>query len=873
MEHRRPLPRGTPTFLFTDIEGSTRLLQRLGDRYARVRARHVDLLTQAFEDHGGVIFGSEGDALFVAFETAAGAVAGALAGQQALRDEPWPEDAAIRVRMGMHSGEVAVVDDDYVGMTVHIAARVAAAGHGGQVLATEVTVELAGDPPTRDLGRHELKDVGEHRILQLVCPGLDDDFPPLKVASSPHPTNLPAAVDVFIGRGDELDELLLAIDGNRLVTLTGPGGAGKTRLALEAARAALQRFRDGVWFVDLAAVDADERVVSAVAQALSVREGHEALADSLAQWLRGRDLLLVLDNCEQVVVGAGAFAVRFLAACPDLRILATSRSFLGVRGEHGVQTPPMRLPDAGDDRAAILASDAVELFLARAVSAAPAFDVGAVDLVTLAAVCRRLDGLPLAIELAAARLRVLSLEQLAARLDDRFRLLRSGPADVTRHQTLAAVVQWSYDLLAPDEQRTFERLGVFPHRFSLEMAEAVVAAPPISELDVVDLLSQLLEKSLIAALPTPDGMRYQMLETLRAFAIERLAERGEEAAVMSRLLAWSISVVDHLEAAIRTPAMDDALRSASRDAVTHRSAARWAATQGHAVPALRVAAMVPLSIHRTERVAELRSLLRAATDRAELDPVHEGHAWAALGNILFEVGDWAESAAANRRAVTAFERAGDLRLAGWSRYLLAHSHWGAGELDEVDRAVEVTIEGFRTTDDRMGLGYALWVAAMREAELSRAEELAAEADLQLRTVGVPNGIAHNVEGRGIIALEDGRLPDAARYVAEAVRIFAEYDNLGCAAHALEAAAVVLSPSGPPDPVAVQLLAAAERFRLRSGQSHRPWEVRARGGATAGRVRELDAATSAAPSVGEPVLEVVAALACGSLDERLLHEGA
>lgn len=319
--------------------------------------------------------------------------------------------------------------------------------------------------------------------------------------------------------------------------------------------------------------------------------------------------------------------------------------------------------------------------------------------------------------------------------------------------------------------------------------------------------------------------------------------------------------------------MDDALRSASRDAVTHRSAARWAATQGHAVPALRVAAMVPLSIHRTERVAELRSLLRAATDRAELDPVHEGHAWAALGNILFEVGDWAESAAANRRAVTAFERAGDLRLAGWSRYLLAHSHWGAGELDEVDRAVEVTIEGFRTTDDRMGLGYALWVAAMREAELSRAEELAAEADLQLRTVGVPNGIAHNVEGRGIIALEDGRLPDAARYVAEAVRIFAEYDNLGCAAHALEAAAVVLSPSGPPDPVAVQLLAAAERFRLRSGQSHRPWEVRARGGATADRVQELDAATSAAPSVGEPVLEVVAALACGSLDERLLHEGA
>jgi len=866
MARTAPLPRGTPTFLFTDIEASTRLLQRLGDRYATVRSRHLQLLTEAFEGHGGVVFGTEGDAVFVAFETATGAVAGAIAGQLALKAEPWPDGAEIRVRMGMHTGEVAVVDDDYVGMTVHIAARVAAAGHGGQVLATEVTAGLAGQPPIRDLGRHELKDVGEHRIVQLLAPGLDDEFPALRTVSSRR-TNLPAAVDAFIGRSDELDEVLLAIGSNRLVTLTGPGGSGKTRLAMEAARAAVPEFPDGVWFVDLAAVDSADRVVSAAAQALDVQEGHTELATAVEHWIQGKNLLLVLDNCEHLVAGAGAFASRFLARCPQLHILATSRSYLGARGEHVVQTPPLRLPRDGDDPSEILASDAVDLFLTRAAAAAPAFDVGVIDADALAAICRRLDGLPLAIELAAARLRALSLEQLAARLDDRFRLLRSGAqTDVARHQTLAAVVQWSYDLLAPDEQRMFERLGVFPHHFSLEMAEAVTAGPPIAEQDVVDLLSQLLEKSLVTAVRAPDGsLRYQLLETLRAFALERLTESGRLSHARSRLLAWSLSVVEHLEATIRTPDMDDALRGATHDAVTHRAVAQWAASEGRAAEAVRITAMVPLSVHRSERVAEVRTLLDMA--KGELAPVHEGHAWAAIGNMSFEVGDWTLSADANRRAAACFEAAGEHRLAGWSRYLLAHSHWGAGELDALDRAVEATIDQFRAAGDEMGLGYSLWIAAMRTADLSRAEELAAEADAKLRSVHVPNGIAHNVEGRGIIALEDDRIDDAARYVGEAIRIFAEYDNLGCAAHALEAAAVVLSTGTDPDPLPVELLVAAERFRMRSGQSHRPWEVRSRGGATADTVRRLDAAAPAMTQPREPDLQAVAALACQALADR------
>jgi predicted ATPase/class 3 adenylate cyclase len=656
------LPSGTPTFLFTDIEGSTKLLHRLGDRYAAVRSRHLRLLTDAFERHGGVVFGTEGDALFVAFETATGAVAGAIAGQQALAAEPWDDDAVIRVRMGMHTGEVQIVDGDYVGMSVHIAARVASAGHGGQILATDVTTGLAGDPPARDLGRHQLKDVGEHRVLQLVAPGLDEDFPPIRTVSS-MPNNLPAAVDEFVGRDDELGELLLALDGSRLVTVTGPGGSGKTRLALEAARAAVAQFPDGVWLVDLAPVEHDDRVVSVVAQALGVLEGEAPLVEALEDWLRTRHALVLLDNCEHVVDGAARFCTRFLAACSELRVLATSRAFLGVRGEHGFQIPPLRLPDDTDDAAGILGSDAVELFLTRAVSAAPGFDVGRVDVAAVASICRRLDGLPLAIELAAARLRALSLDQLASRLDDRFRLLRAGSrTDVARHQTLTAVVQWSYDLLDADEQRVFERLGTFPHHFSLEMAEAVVAGDPIDELDVMDLVSRLLEKSLVSAVPDGAGLRYQMLETLRAFAVERLAERGEEPVLRERLLAWSMRTVEELESVMRTPAMDDALRRAAHDSITHRAAGQWAAANGRPVEALRIASAVPVSVHRSERIAEIRMRLAAAEADGEVDARSAGHAWAAIGNLSFEAGDWVGSIDANGRAVSAFTAA---RSTGW----------------------------------------------------------------------------------------------------------------------------------------------------------------------------------------------------------------
>ena len=874
MRRKGELPRGTPTFLFTDIEGSTRLLDRLGDRYPPLLGRHRQLLVDAFEEHGGVIFGSEGDALFVVFEVASGAVAGAIAGQQRLAEECWPEDAAIRVRMGMHTGEVTVVDDDYVGMTVHVAARVAASGHGGQVLLTETTATLAGHPDAIDHGRHRLKDVGEHRLLQLRAPGLDQDFPPLRTLSA-LPNNLPAPVDGFVGRAAELDELLLTLADHRLVTLTGPGGSGKTRLALEAAARVLADHPDGVWLVDLSAIDDDVRVTTTVAQALRISaHGNESVDDTLGTWLRDRDLLLVLDNCEHVLAGAGAFCSRFLAGSPGLRILATSRAFLDVRGERGVHTPPLAVPDGTVEVAAALQSDAVELFVARAVAAAPHFDVASADVETIVQICRRLDGLPLAIELAAARLRALSVDQLADRLHDRFRLLGAGGrSDVARHQTLEAVVAWSYELLDEAERRLFERLGVFPHHFSLEMVEAVAADPPVDQLDVVDVLTRLVERSLVATVVTSEGGRYQLLETLRQYGLDRLVDRGEEDRYRDRLLDWSLAGVAGLEAAMRTPAMDDELRRARADAVTHRAALRWALERDRSVDALRIASLVPLSVHRGERTAEILALLRQV-EGSDPDPATLGHAWAAVGNISAEAGDYERASEANARAAEAFEAAGLTRLAIWSsHYQEVHSHWVAGSLDLVDRLVVETVDRFRAAGDQMGLGFALWTKSQRTEDLDAAEAHAAEADTLLRMVGIPSGIAHNIEGRGIIALERGRLDDAAAYVSEAVEIFASFDNLGCTAHALEAAAVVLSPSGPPSPEAVHLLGAAEQFRERSGQSHRPWEIRARGGATADRVAELDAALAAHPLAGEQRLEVVAEAVVRALRHRRDHSWA
>jgi len=842
------LPQGTVTFLFTDIEGSTKVLERLGDQYGAVLMRHRDLLAHAFAVHGGVVVESEGDALFVAFDKPTAAVAAALDGQRAIAGETWPPAGRIRVRMGMHSGEVELAGGGYVGMAVHVAARVSVAAHGGQVIITEVTARLTGDPDTVDLGRHRLKDVGEFRLLQLRAPDIEESFPAPRTLSA-LPNNLPAPVDSFVGRQMELAQIAEAIRVNRLVTLTGPGGSGKTRLALEAAASLVPAFADGVWLVALATINDGRRLFETVAQVLRVSDtAEEAIVDTLERWLRDRDVLLVLDNCEHVVEAVRGFCERLLPACSRLRILATSREFLDVRGEHAMRTPPLTIPD---DPALAPLSDAVQLFLARATARVPSFQPGEADLGKVMQICRRIDGLPLAIELAAARLRALSLSQLAARLDDQFWLLTGGGhTGVPRQRTLESVVAWSYGLLNEVEQRAFTRLAVFPDHFTLEMAEAVVPGSPIDAFDVVDVVSQLVGKSLVTTVNAPDGLRYQLLEMLRQYGRDRLIESGEFDQFQERLFAWAMSGVEQLESVIRTPAMDDALRQAAIDAVTYRAAMHWAAAHRQQGAALRIASMVPLTHHRGERRAEILERLSQADRAGQLDDAAAAHAWAAVLNLAFEQCEWQAALQAAANAAGYFRAARLPRLAAWACYLQGISAWGAGQPAEADRLIGEVIDIFRREHDEMGLGYSLWVASLRSADLAAAREMAAEADDLLRRVGHPMGVAHGAEGRGIIAFESGELGEAADFVTEAIEIFAWYDNVGCTAHALEAAAVVIGTAGPKgDSSASELLAAADQLRRQSGQGHRPWEIRARLGDLDDRIVTPSATAGAAARAG------------------------
>ena len=807
------LPSGTVTFLFTDIEGSTRLWEDHPDVMHDVLARHDEIVRHAIESHGGHVVKTTGDGFHAAFGTAHDALAAALAAQQALAEEPPVQGVVVKVRMGVHTGEARMRDGDYYGSALNRVARLMAVGHGGQVLVSEVTHGLGHDVAALDLGSHHLQDVGEVGIWQLTHPSLECDFPPLRTRKAAN--NLPAPVDSFVGRRAELADVLDALRDCRLVTLTGAGGSGKTRLALEAATAALPSFRDGVWFVSLAVAEHGERVVPLVAAALGVSEStDEQVADTLEHWLRDRELLLVLDNCEPIVRAVASFAERYLPRCAGVRILATSREVLGVRGERALNTPPLSV---ADDPGRAGGSDAVELFMARASAAVPGFDANRADVATVTQICRRLDGLPLAIELAAARLRALSLEQVARRLDDRFRLLRGG------ERTLEAVVAWSYDLLTDPEREVFVRLAVFPADFSLEAAELVVSDAVIDEGDVLDLLARLVDKSLVATVLTDQSCRYRLLETLREYALARLHERGEVDRWNDRLLQWAMTRVEYVEASLRQPAQDAALESVRADAVTLRAAMTWADAGGDQLAALRIASVVPTGLvgERRQTIMELLARVGHGADGRVA-----GVAYSALGELGFDQGDWAASSECHAAAAEHFRLAGSARDSAWETLFAVQGAWGAGDVTKAHARVRQAIDGFRGNGDEMGLGYTLYNAALLTTDLDEAQQLAAQADELMRATGTPIGVAHSVEGRGIIAYDLDELADAAAFVAEAVEIFSRYRNLGCCAHALESAAVIVGQAGQPE-TATQLLGAAEELRNRSGQEHKPWEIRAR----------------------------------------------
>ncbi len=540
------------TFLFSDIEGSTRILQRLGDRYGRVLDQHRNIVRAAVDANAGTEVSTEGDAFFIVFDRAEDAAAAALAAQRELAAAEWPEDGTIRVRIGLHTGEGFFADEDYWGLDVHRAARICSAAHGGQVLVSDAVAaglgSLALGVTLRDLGPHRLKDLEEpERLHQLCHPDLTDRFPPLRTLSA-IPNNLPEQLTSFIGRTQEIADLhALLHAGHRVVSVVGPGGCGKTRLALEVAAEAIIHFPGGAWIVELADIGSDVDVPRAVAMALGIAdEGVGPAIDVLTARLRDDRLVLLLDNCEHVVQGAAATVDALTAACAGITVLSTSREPLGVPGERLWAIASMALPDEHEpvDAAALERHEATQLFLDRAVIARPGFEVGEADAPAVARICRRLDGIPLAIELAASRVRVLSVAQIDSRLDDRFRLLTGGSRTaLPRQQTLRAMVEWSYDLLDPPDRQLLDRLSVFAGGFTLEAAEAVGGGDMVDELEVLELLARLVNRSLVLMEEHEGEARYLMLETIRQFGSGRLDERGELDEARRRHRAWVLSNV------------------------------------------------------------------------------------------------------------------------------------------------------------------------------------------------------------------------------------------------------------------------------------------------------------------------------------------
>jgi predicted ATPase/class 3 adenylate cyclase len=600
-------PSGVTTFLFTDIEGSTRLWDQEHDRMRLALARHDAIARAAVEDNHGVVVKMSGDGTHAAFDDPRDALAAALQLQQALAEPGATHAIPLLVRCGLHAGVTERRDGDFFGTAVNRAARIMSVAHGGQTLVSEAVATLVGErlPPgvmLRDLGTVRLRGLtSTERVFQLVHPRLRQDFPSLRSLEST-PNNLPQQLTSFIGRGRESADIKSLLAKTRLLTLIGVGGIGKTRLSLQVAADVMAEYPDGVWLVELAPLTDARLVAQAVASVLGVIEeaGHPVV-EALMKYVKDRNLLLILDNCEHLVDACADLAKQLLQAAPNLRILASSREHLRVAGETTYPVPALAAPDPYDKfiHTTLTQFEAARLFIDRAVAAQPAFAISEQNAAAIADVCHRLDGIPLAIELAASRVRALPVGTIASRLNDRFRLLGGSDRTVLpRQRTLRALIDWSYDLLTEPERALFRRFAVFAGGWTLEAAEAIGANGDIREGDIMDLLSSLVEKSLLAL--DGEAMRYRFLDTVHQYAKERLGESGEEPRVRSRHLAYYLALAEEARPELFGRMQSDWLARIDRERENLLSAHAWCdRAEGGAEAGVRlVYAMKPYCFNR-----------------------------------------------------------------------------------------------------------------------------------------------------------------------------------------------------------------------------------------------------------------------------------
>jgi predicted ATPase/class 3 adenylate cyclase len=730
------LPTGTITFLFTDIEGSTRLLQRIGADYAGVLEEHADVVRTAINEAGGVEVGTQGDSFFAVFRDAADGVRAATDAQRALAAHPWSHGAPVRVRMGLHTGRGERGREGYVGIDVHRAARIADAAHGGQVLLSIETahaVEAALPPGVRlrALGAHRLKDLADpEQLHQLDIDGLESDFPPPRSIES-RPSNLPAELTSFVGREAEIAEVERLVEGARLVTLTGAGGTGKTRLAIRVGSRLRGSFADGVFFVDLASVVDPAVVASTTAKALGVAEdGGRPVLDVLRSHLHDREVLVVFDNFEQVLAAAPTLE-ELLEGAPRTKAIVTSRIVLSVRGEQEFAVPPLAPPDprALPDLATLRDGEAMRLFTDRARAVVPGFQVDEGNAAAVAAITARLDGLPLAIELAATRLKVLSPQQVLDRLSDRFALLSSPAGSLPeRQRTLRDTIAWSYDLLSEAERRFFARLSIFSGGWTLESAEAVCDPAGVG-LDVLDALSSLVDRSLIRREQVGNDVRFGMLETIREFGQQELESLGDLDVTLQRhgteYLDLAVEAEPHLTG-------DDQIEWLDRCDLEHgniREALRWAIETRRVERALEAAGALWRFWHQRGHIEE------AARWFAEILALPEGRApTAARSKALIGAGGiawWQRDRESSRRF---YSEALDVersigRPAGVAEALYNLAFVIAGEdIEAAARMLDESLALFREAGDERGVAQALVLLVIRDNQAGRWTDAAASLE-------------------------------------------------------------------------------------------------------------------------------------------------
>ena len=840
------LPTGTVTFLFTDIEGSTSLWEQHPKAMRAALVRHDNLIEELVQGNSGVLVRprGEGDSRFAVFTRASDSVAASCAIGQAFLIEPWAIPNPLRVRIGLHTGEADLRDGDYYGSAVNRCARLRALAHGGQIVLSSVTIGLVRDGlpekiGLRDLGEHRLKDLQHpERVFQLTHPDLPADFPTLKSLDS-LPNNLPLQLTSFIGREDEIKEVKELLTTTRLLTLTGSGGCGKTRLGLQALADLVDEFPDGVWVVELAGLADPALVVQETASALGLREesdplttgtpptggptptgGNGSLLTRLGEYLETKGMLLMVDNCEHVIEASATLVDTILRSCPNLRILAASREALGIAGETTYRVPSLSLPDPKNLPPVenLTMYEALSLFIDRTTAAQPGFRVTNDNAPAIAGICHRLDGIPLAIELAAARVKVLSVEEIMARLDDRFRLLTGGSRTaLPRQQTLRAAIDWSYNLLSEPERLLFNRLSVFMSGWTFTAAEAICPGEGIENYEVLDLLTSLVDKSLVVTEEEVGKTRYHLLETVRQYTRDELLESGEAESLRDRHLDWFLGLAEESEPELRGP---DQVEWLDRLEVEHdnlRAAIEWSLGREETEKGLRIAGslwwfwfvrsywgegnewlekttsgvkggsatvraralngagFLALSQFDLGRVVELgEEILSLARETGDKKVIAGSLRTSGFGTIL--QGDHGQGKALFEESLSLSREAGDKWEIAFSLFLLGNVASIQGEYGRVVELGEEGLSLFREVGDKWGIAQALGVlgeVAFNQGDYDRAKELFEESLTLSRELGSKGSIAGWLLYLGRVALIQGDYDRAKELFEESLTLFRE----------------------------------------------------------------------------------------------------